>query len=316
MYSAKDLAIIIPTKDRPVQVKRHLQSLVDQNCELGRVIVVASGEDIENVVLSFVDTLPVEYYYSKPGQIRQRNMGISKLDERTKLVANMDDDITYEKDAMNLMVSFWNTINNKTAGVGFNIIKTPGHHYNWLKDLIGFDSQVEGSVLKNGSNLSLRNIDHTICPQYLNGGSTVWNQSILENFPHQPILSKRAYNEDVIYSYPIWQKGYKMYIYHKACVNMEIIPGSYSSNRDLDTYYMAKASVLWRYLLVSQNTSLSISALVFRVTTTFIYNLVRGIITINKGKLCFSIGIFSGIVTMIISRFQKKDIKTLIEELG
>ena len=38
-YTTKDLAIIIPTKDRPDHVKRQLQSLVEQQCKLGRIIV-------------------------------------------------------------------------------------------------------------------------------------------------------------------------------------------------------------------------------------------------------------------------------------
>ena len=66
MYNTKDLAIIIPTKDRPFEVKRHLQSLVKQKCKLGRVIVVASGQDIKEIVVCFKDSLPVEYYRSEP----------------------------------------------------------------------------------------------------------------------------------------------------------------------------------------------------------------------------------------------------------
>jgi len=100
MYTTKDLAVIIPTKDRPVEVKRHLQSIVKQKCKLGRIVVVASGEDIKDIVESFKDSLPVEYYRSEPGQIRQRNLGILKLDERTKLVASMDDDVTYHEDVL------------------------------------------------------------------------------------------------------------------------------------------------------------------------------------------------------------------------
>ncbi len=80
MYTTKDLAVIIPTKDRPVEVKRHLQSLVKQKCKLGRVIVVASGQDIKDIVEGFKDRFPVEDYRSEPEQIRQRNVGISKLD--------------------------------------------------------------------------------------------------------------------------------------------------------------------------------------------------------------------------------------------
>ena len=115
MYYSKDLAVIISTKDRPVEVKRHLQSLVKQKCKLGRVIVVASGQDIKEIVVCFKDSLPVEYYRSEPGQIRQRNVGISKLDERTKLVASMDDDVTYHDDAIEEMIRFWNSISSDTA---------------------------------------------------------------------------------------------------------------------------------------------------------------------------------------------------------
>ena len=49
MYLSKDLAVIIPTKDRPELVRRLLQNLVEQDCAFGRVIVVASGTDIKNI---------------------------------------------------------------------------------------------------------------------------------------------------------------------------------------------------------------------------------------------------------------------------
>ena len=124
-YNTTDLAVIIPTKDRPIQVKRHLHSLVEQKCKLGRVIVVASGKDIKDIVLGFKDRLPIEYYRSEPGQIKQRNMGISKLDERTKLVASMDDDVTYHENAIAEMTHFWNGVEPDTAGVGFNINNLP-----------------------------------------------------------------------------------------------------------------------------------------------------------------------------------------------
>ena len=58
-YVSKDLAIIIPTKDRPKEVARLLQSVKELDCEVGRVIVVASGKDISNVVLDYSKMLPV-----------------------------------------------------------------------------------------------------------------------------------------------------------------------------------------------------------------------------------------------------------------
>ena len=53
MYFSKDLAVIIPTKDRPELVMRHLQSLVEQDCEIGQVIVVASGQNIRDIIMGF-----------------------------------------------------------------------------------------------------------------------------------------------------------------------------------------------------------------------------------------------------------------------
>ena len=87
-YVSTDLAIIIPTKDRPKEVKRLLKSIAELDCKVGRIIIIATGMDIQNVVMSFVNRIPVEYYSSEPGQIKQRNKGISLLDDSTKLVAN------------------------------------------------------------------------------------------------------------------------------------------------------------------------------------------------------------------------------------
>ena len=106
MYTAKDLAIIIPTKDRPEQVKRHLLSLAEQNCEIGRIIIVVSGKDVLDVVFAFKDKLNIDCFRSDPGQIKQRNIGISKLDNTTKLVATMDDDATYHKNSINNIIMF------------------------------------------------------------------------------------------------------------------------------------------------------------------------------------------------------------------
>ena len=109
-YVSKDLAIIIPTKDRPKKVGSLLQSIKELDCEVGRVIVVASGQDISDVVIEFSKILPVEYYSSEPGQIKQRNKGISLLNDSTKLVATIDDDMFFYKTAVLQMIKFWNSI--------------------------------------------------------------------------------------------------------------------------------------------------------------------------------------------------------------
>ena len=84
-YVSKDLAFIIPTKDRPKELDRLLQSIKESDCEVGRIIIVASGQDISDVVTEFSKKLPVEYYSSEPGQIKQRNNLSMKLISSRKL---------------------------------------------------------------------------------------------------------------------------------------------------------------------------------------------------------------------------------------
>jgi len=203
-YHTSDLAVIIPTKDRPAHVKRHLQSLADQDCDLGRIIIVDSGQNIEKIVLSFKDKLPVEYYRSEPGQVRQRNLAISLLDDSTKLVASMDDDVTYHKGAISEMINFWNSIKLETAGVGFNIVYQSKNNLN-LRSRILSKFNKPGSVKKSGACIAFTNLHKDIKVQWLCGGATVWKYEILKKYKHDNNLLdlKRAVNEDSIYSYPI-----------------------------------------------------------------------------------------------------------------
>ena len=83
-YIGSDIALLVPTKDRPGKIKNLLDSLAAQTTQCSRIIIINGGECIEHVVMCYKDQLPVEYYECKPpGQIRQTNLGISLLDSRT-----------------------------------------------------------------------------------------------------------------------------------------------------------------------------------------------------------------------------------------
>ena len=80
LYAGNDIAFIIPTKDRPEKLKNLLNSIAGQDEMCGRIIVVDGGHSVKEVVMGFSDSLPIEYHECRPpGQIRQRNLGISKL---------------------------------------------------------------------------------------------------------------------------------------------------------------------------------------------------------------------------------------------
>ena len=161
-YVSKDLAIIIPTNNRPKEVARLLQSIKELDCEVRRVIVVASGQDISDVIMKFPEYIPLEYYSSEPGQIRQRNKGIALLDKSPRLVATMDDDSVFHKDAVSEMIKFWNNVETETAGVGFNIVNLNGHKHNWFRGLLCISAPEAGKVLKSGNTTSICNVKESI----------------------------------------------------------------------------------------------------------------------------------------------------------
>ncbi len=287
-YKTKDLAIIIPTKDRPGEVKRHLESISDQGCSIGRIIIVASGYDIKNMVIKFRKNLPVEYYRSEPGQIRQRNLGIKKLDSSTKLVACMDDDVTYHKDAIKEMIGLWNNIGENTAGVGFNIVNLPDTNHNFIRGVLGFSSKMPGRVLRSGFNTSISNVSENILVEWLNGGSSVWKQEVLLKFPLKEINTRWAVCEDLIFSYPLG-KIHPLYI----CANAKVeIDEEIVDRSTYDFYiYRGTAEYLWKLYFVMQNKDLSAYSFLLNKLLYCIIQLVKGCIFLDKSKIYTVIGI-------------------------
>jgi glycosyltransferase involved in cell wall biosynthesis len=283
-YNTTDLAVIIPTKDRPVEVKRHLQSLLDQKCKLGRVIVVASGQDIKDVVLDFNNKLPVEYYRSEPGQIRQRNLGISKLDEKTKLVAAMDDDVTYHEDAVEEMIRFWDTVPSNTAGVGFNIVNLPSNNHNWFRGLLGFSTPKPGRVLKSGFNTTISNVSEDIRVEWLNGGSTVWRQDVLMNNPHKVLDVKWAVGEDLIFSYPL---GKQHPLFICSCAKVEIEEMIIGSQPKEFYFNRGKSSYILGLYFILQNKDLSRACFIINKFLYLTALFVKGILFLDITKFYY-----------------------------
>ena len=296
MYSSKDLAVIIPTKNRPFQVKRHLKSLVEQKCILGRVIVVASGQDIKDIVLDFKDSLPVEYYNSEPGQIRQRNLGILKLDERTKLVATMDDDVTYHEDAVAEMIHFWNSVEPETVGVAFNIINFPALKHNWFRGLIGFSTPEPGQVLKSGLNTSIFNVMKNVQVYWLPGGTTVWRQDILLNNPHEEINIKWAVSEDLLFSYPLGRQ-YSLYVCSGAKVEIEDI----IMDKQSKEFYIerGKSIYIMGLYFIHQNKDLSLIHFIINKFLYVIFLFVKSTVFLDVNKYYLAIGIIKSFIKNI-----------------
>lgn len=292
-YRGEDIAIIVPTKDRPKKMQEFLSSMVMQGISLGRMIIIDGGESIESIVKSFADRLPVEYYTCQPpGQIRQRNLGISKLDTRTSLVACFDDDIILEPGSLNAMINFWNRCEPFTAGVSFNIVNAPAEVYSRVRAMLGLTASEPGRVLKSGMTTSNCNVSRDIRSQWLCGGATIWRREILEAHLHNEVASRWAIAEDLIFSYPIGKK-YPLYISSESCVRHEHVQDYVKS--DIERFH-GRTQTLWLMYFVKANHDLSMGRFIWAMAIKITGKILLGIISRKPEYLNFARGQLEGLI--------------------
>lgn len=312
LYVGNDIAIITPTKDRPRQLSNLLDSLKKQTVSCGRIIIVDGGDSIKDVAMRFSENLPIEYYVCKPsGQIRQRNMGIDLLDERTRLVWFLDDDIVVEPDALETMIDFWNRTDIETAGVGFNGIHFSDSSYASIFSRLLTRHRIPGRVLPCGINTSYHNVSSDIRTQWLGGGFTVWKREILEEFPQKDLKTRWAAGEDLRFSYPIGKK-YPLYVCSKAIVHHE---HSYDqAPKRVVHVYQGRQQCLAVFYFVGAHKELSRIKCLLMLLRSAIANFVFGCITLRLPLILFSLGRVQGIFICLKSLIGRVDLHKELED--
>lgn len=307
MSNQKKLTIsfIIPTKNRPENLRKCLQGLADQNEHVQKVIVVATGEDVQDVVKSFIHTLKVQYIYSETsGQIYQRNLGIDALDKDAELVGFFDDDVVLQEKALSNILNFISyryENNDKLIGVGFNIINKSSSDDDEAgsikKKLIYlFHSNEQGKVTKSGLNTSIWNVKNDIQTQWLGGGYTIWVKQILEEFKQSEIATNWAIGEDLRFSYKIGKK-YNLYI----CASAKIIDDG--ANSIYNTYYHDYKKTISQLIFIYNHNEFSYSRYFCYVVGLIVFN----ILSFNKKKIKGSIGIIFAILKFSYYRLSKQN---------
>ena len=309
-YSGKDVAMVIPTKDRPEKVREFLTSVAAQDTKPGLIVFVDSGESIEPVLQDFKGQLNIKYHVAKQkGQIPQRNQGIATLTPDTPLVAFFDDDIVLEDGAMSAMLDYLNQLPENTAGVGFNIINMEGLRSNFLLEMLGITSGEPGRVLKSGANTPITSVNENIQSHWLCGGATVWKLDVVNQFNHREISTRWASCEDLIFSYPIGKK-YPLYVCADAKVRHEHV---YDHTGNKKFYFYGQTETLWRLYFVMSNPELSVFSFMKMVFALSVARVLLGIAKFRSKHFQFAVGQAKGVFLGLLVIFK---IKTWPEVLG
>lgn len=207
------LSLVIATKDRPKDLRRLLSSLTAQQVKPGEIVIVdASTTPVEHVPAEFSELKTKYIRHWPPSAAAQRNAGIRACDAASDLIAFVDDDATFEPDAIANMLRFWETADGNVLGASFsmrNYTLTAGQ---WLKrsgfvQRLGLYSAEPGGVAPSGWHTAIAGITGTRCVEWLPSGAVVWRHSVFDERTFDEFFGGYSYLEDLDFSYQMSRRG-------------------------------------------------------------------------------------------------------------
>ncbi len=198
------LAIVVPTKDRPDDLRKLLLSITSQTSKPDQLIVVdGSNPDIQHVVADF-PWLDIDYVRVYPPSLsQQRNAGMQQLKPDITLAGYLDDDIVLEPLAIDVMLKFWSGAPADIGGAAFNITNASPANWVHLKKLFLIDSPRPGRMLSSGFPSTIGFQVSNIDADWLYGGATVWRREIVNSHGYDEWFLGTGFMEDVDFSYTV-----------------------------------------------------------------------------------------------------------------
>ena len=212
------IGYIVPTKDRPDDLRKLLVSLAAQTVMPEQIVIVDGGDaPIGDLVAEF-SALPLTYVREYPPSLaRQRNAGVAALHPEITIAGYLDDDLELAPDATEQMQAFWAGSGPEVGGAAFTIVNQPmrGRLSGLLSDFFLLNSRVQGKVLASGFASSILPRTETLATDWLYGGATLWRRAVFETYFYDEWYIGHGYLEDLDYSHRVAQE-YTLYVLAEA----------------------------------------------------------------------------------------------------
>ncbi len=239
--ASRSISVIVPTKDRPQDLVRCLDSVLNQTLQPDEIIIVdASKTDMFNsaLITRANEKVRTIYLRTAAGLTHQKNTGVEA--SSGDIVFFLDDDTILEKDFIKEIVNiFDHNQERKVAGVCGKII-TPKKQDVWLLRfiLISVIQVVQKIIsivflLRKKGDGTFRASGFPNYPyitskvkrvEFLCGGLTGWRREILIEFKFDENLNGYSYYEDVDFSYRVSRKYENIFTpYAKALHNVSLV---------------------------------------------------------------------------------------------
>lgn len=234
--SGVNFAIVVPTRNRPENVKNLLASIERSTIHPARCVVVDSS-DFHYDLPTF--SFPVLLATPKiVGQVGQRNYGVRLLNEGVSVdyVFTLDDDIIVEPEsigaALNGIRNF-ERIDHKFVGFALNIINM-GSSASFFRRCMLYPRR-PGVVTKSAFNSSLGSLESDMECDWVVGGAAVWRMDFISKNPSDYPFAGKAYAEDLYYCAKVRSRARFGAICNAKCSHLD----SYGTRASGDVSYTA-----------------------------------------------------------------------------
>jgi glycosyltransferase involved in cell wall biosynthesis len=203
------IAYVVPTKDRPDDLRKLLESLKKQTVQAAQIVIVDGSETTMEALLLEYPALPLTYVRIFPPSLaRQRNAGMAALQPDIAVAGYLDDDLELEPLATERMQAFWAATGLDTGGAAFTIVNQPkrGRLGALISDFFLLNGSAQGKVLSSGFGTSILPRDRTEQTEWLYGGATLWRREVIDAFQYDEWYIGHGYLEDLDYSYRVAQE--------------------------------------------------------------------------------------------------------------
>jgi len=290
------LGIIIPTRNRLELLAKLLMSIEKQTVQPDQVLIVDGSDQPLEKELKTNTTVPITYVHVKqPSLTKQRNIGIQNLNDAVTLVCFLDDDIEFEPDTVEKLLTFWQTCPDTIGGTQFNIVNNPTRNLlvGLFTRIFCIDSKIPGKVLRSGFVSAEVPLTKNIKSEWLCGGATIWKREILANYRFDEWYAGWAYQEDVDFSYSV-SKKYDLFFLYESKVWHNPPPYNKMKNAAL-----GKMAVINRYHFVKKYPELSVFQFYWSTFGLIILNILKSVKERDFGGLREAKGTISGLCSIL-----------------
>jgi GT2 family glycosyltransferase len=213
----KTIAFVVATKDRPDDLRKMLRSLWEQSHRPDQIVIVDSSATSVIAVTKEFPELNIKYiHHTPPSASAQRNRGIRAVGPDMSLIGFLDDDIVLAKNALEIMLKFWQFAPNDLGGCAFNLMNPPSRSASGLKEsalsrCLGLYSDKKGIVMPSGWQTLTETVKDTTFVEWLPSTAAVWRRDVFDGFSFEEFFEGYSYLEDLDFSYGV-SKHYRLAI--------------------------------------------------------------------------------------------------------